>query len=54
MNKQYRVMLDIVLTETHFVEANSKEEAFQQARRESNAVADGGDAQLFEIEEIKG
>lgn len=53
MSKQYEVMLDVVLTEAHYVEADNEAEAFEMAKRASNAVAEGGDAQLFQVVEAK-
>lgn len=49
---EYRVMLDVNITETHYVEADSEDEAYEQAKRESNAVAEGGDAALFQVEKL--
>lgn len=49
---EYKVMLDITLLETLYVEAENKEEAIEQAKRESNFVAEGGDAQVFEVTKL--
>lgn len=53
MSKKYEVMLDVVLLETHYVEANSEDDAYEEAVRASNAVAKGGEAKLFQVREIE-
>lgn len=53
MSKKYEVTLDVVMTETFYVEADNEAEAFELAKRESNSVAAGGDAALFQISEVK-
>lgn len=52
MSKQYQVMLSITMTEMHYINANSKKAAIKQAMQESDAVAAGGDAEVFEIVEV--
>lgn len=52
MSKEYEVVLSITLTESHFVEADNPNEALEQAVSESNAVAEGGDYEVFSLEEV--
>lgn len=49
---EYQVMLDVTLLETIYVEAESEQEAIEQAKRVSNFVAEGGDAQVFGVTKL--
>lgn len=49
---EYKVILDVTLTETCYVEAESEAEAIEQAKRDSTFVAEGGDAHVFEVTKL--
>lgn len=50
---EWKVMLDVSIIDTQYVEADSEEEAVLAAANASNILREGGDYTVFEATEVR-